>query len=168
MWKNNILLRNSEQVLPKLQREGDFFSMERLILSGGLTAEQEIHFNRCRLSYQAMTLADIMTGDGSKVTKHALEVSHLSRASSKWDWPNERPCNWDIRCWHKRLCLITSENWGLPFLMHLERWIHPSHLNWQWFYQRQDCSLYHLVNIVCHVFLPFSPCCLLSGILQTG
>jgi hypothetical protein len=95
LWK--ILLCNSEQVLPKLQREGDFFIMERLILSGGLTAEQEIRFNRCRLSYQAMTLADIMMGDGSKVTKHALEVSPLSRASSKWDWPNERPCNRDIR-----------------------------------------------------------------------
>jgi hypothetical protein len=108
--------------------------MERLILSGGLTADQEIHFNCCHLSYRVMTLADIMMGDGSKVTKHTLEVSRLSRASSKWDWPNECPCNRDIRCWHKGLRLITSENWGLPFSMHLGRWIHPSHLNWQWFY----------------------------------
>jgi hypothetical protein len=127
LWKSNLLLCNSEQVLPpKLQREGDLFIMERLILLGGLTADQEIRFNCCRLSYQAMTLADIMMGDGSKVTKHALEVSRLSRASSKWDWPNERPCNRDIRCWCKGLCLITSENWGLPFSMHLGRWIHPA------------------------------------------
>jgi hypothetical protein len=132
--------------------------MERLILSGSLTADQEICFNRYRLSYQAMTLADIMTGDGSKVTKHALEVSRLSWASSKWNWPNECPSNRDIHCWCKGLHLITSENWGLPFSMCLERWIHPSHLNWQWFYQHQDHSLYHLVNNVCHVFRPFSPC----------
>jgi hypothetical protein len=74
LWKNNISLCNSEQV-PKLQQEGDFFIMERLILSGGLTAVQEIRFNLCCLPYRAMTLADIMMGDGSKVTKHALEVS---------------------------------------------------------------------------------------------
>jgi hypothetical protein len=133
LWKNKIWLCNCEQVLPKLQQEGDFFIMERLILSGGLMADQEICFNCCRLSYRAMTIADIMMGDGSKVTKHALEVSHLSRASSEWDWPNEHPCNRDIRCWHKGLRLINSENLDLPFSMHLERWIHLSLLNWQWF-----------------------------------
>ncbi len=102
-----------------------------------------------------MTIADVMTGDGSKVTKHALDVSHLLRASSKWDWPSKCPCNWDILCWCKGICLITSEKSSLPFLLHLERWIHPSHLNWQWFYQHWDHSLYHLVNNVCHVFWPY-------------
>ncbi len=120
LWKNNISLHNSEQVLPQLQREGDFFIMERLILSDGLMADQEIHFNHCHLSYQAMTIADVMMGNGSKVTKHAFEVSHLSQASSKWDWPNEHPCNWDTFCWRKALQLITSENLSLPFSLHLE------------------------------------------------
>jgi hypothetical protein len=39
LWKNNISLQNSQQVLPKLQLEGNFFIMERLILSGGLMAD---------------------------------------------------------------------------------------------------------------------------------
>jgi hypothetical protein len=51
LWKNNVSLRNSEQVLPKLQREGDFFFMERLILSGGLMADQDICFDCCHLAY---------------------------------------------------------------------------------------------------------------------
>jgi hypothetical protein len=31
-----------------------------------------------------MTIADIITGDGTKVTRHALDLSRLSKASSKW------------------------------------------------------------------------------------
>jgi hypothetical protein len=54
LWKDNISVQNAEQVLPKLQQEGDFFIMGRLILSGGLTAEDEIRFNHCHLAYQAM------------------------------------------------------------------------------------------------------------------
>jgi hypothetical protein len=81
-----------------------------------------------------MTIADVMMGDGSNVTKHALDASRLLRASSKWDWANEHPCNQDILCWRKGLCLITSENLSLPFSLHFEKWIHPSHLKWQWSY----------------------------------
>jgi hypothetical protein len=36
-----------------------------------------------------MTIVDVITGNGIKVTKHALGLYHLSWPSSKWDWPNE-------------------------------------------------------------------------------
>jgi hypothetical protein len=104
-----------------------------------------------------MTIADIITGDGTKVTRHAMDLSRLSRASSKWDWPNERPCNKDILRWRNGLKHLTSENLSLPFSLRLERWIQPSHLNWQWFYQSRNRILYHTTNNVCHVFCPFSP-----------
>jgi hypothetical protein len=92
LQRHKISLRCPDQVLPKLQREGDFFIMEQLVQLGGLSYDDEIHFNHCRLAYRAMTIADIITGDGTKVTKHALDLSHLSWASSKWEWPNECPC----------------------------------------------------------------------------
>jgi hypothetical protein len=76
-----------------------------------------------------MTIADVIMGDKSKVTKHALELSWLLQASSKWDWPNKHPCNRDILCWCKGLHLITYENLSLPFSLHLKWWIQPSHLN---------------------------------------
>jgi hypothetical protein len=52
-----------------------------------------------------MTIADVIMWDGSKLTKHALDVSHLLQATSKLDWPNKCPCNQDILCLHKGLCL---------------------------------------------------------------
>jgi hypothetical protein len=102
-----------------------------------------------------MTIVDVITGDGTKVTRHALDLSHLSRASSKWDWPNECPCNKDILCWHTGLKHLTSETLSLTFSLRLEHWIQPSHLNWQWFYQQCDRILYHTTNNACHVFPPF-------------
>jgi hypothetical protein len=157
LWMNQIYLCNPEQILQKLQRKQDFFIMEWLITSGVLTTADEICFNHCCLAYQAMTMTDVMTGNGTKVTKQALELSRLSRASSKWDWPNECPFNKDILQWWKGLCIITSENVSLPFSLCLERWIEPSHLNWQWFYHRWDWSLYHVLNNTCHIYQPFSP-----------
>jgi hypothetical protein len=131
--------------------------MEQLIQLGGLSYDDEICFNHCRLAYRAMTILDVITGDGTKVTRHALDLSCLSRASSKWDWPNECPCNKDILRWHTGLKRLTSENLSLPFSLRLEHWIQPSHLNWQWFYQRCNRILYHTINNACHVFCPFSP-----------
>jgi hypothetical protein len=109
-----------------------------------------------------MAMADMMTGNGTKVTKHALELSRLSQASSKWDWLNECPCNKDILWWQKGLHIISSENLSLPFSLHLERWIESSHLNWQWFYHQQDQSLYHILNNTCHIYQPFSPCSMVA------
>ena len=67
-----------------------------------------------------MTIADVITGDGTKVTKHALDLSCLSRASSKWDWPNECPCNKDILRWRTGLKRLTSENLSFPFSLRLD------------------------------------------------
>jgi hypothetical protein len=120
LWQHTISLRCPEQALPKLQREGDFFIMERLVQLGGLSYDDKIRFNRCHLAYGAMTIADVITRDGTKVTRHALYLSHLSRASSKWDWPNERPCNKDILRWRNGLKRLTSKNLSLPFSLRLE------------------------------------------------
>ncbi len=156
-WKPDLSLQPRTDLAKTTTWRG-FFIMEWLITSGVLTTADEIHFNLCRLAYRAMTMADVMTGDGTKVTKHALEPTCLSWASSKWDWPNECTCNKDILQWWKGLSIITSENLGLPFSLHLERWIEPSHLNWQWFYCQWDWSLYHTLNNACNIYQPFSPC----------
>jgi hypothetical protein len=121
--------------------------MEQLVQLGGLSYDDEIRFNRCHLTYRAMTIADVIMGMAPKL--HALYLSCLSRASSKWDWPNEHPCNKDILCWCTELKRLTSKNLSLL--------IQPSHLNWQWFHQRRNRILYHTTNNACHVFCPFSP-----------
>jgi hypothetical protein len=52
--------------------------MEQLVLLGGLSTDDKIRFNRCCPAYKAMTIVDVITGNGIKVTKHALGLYHLS------------------------------------------------------------------------------------------
>jgi hypothetical protein len=88
LWMHRVKLHNSDQVLPKLQRQGDFFIMEHIVASQGFLEEDMIRINHCRLAFRAMTAADILTGDGIKVTKNAIDLRRLSWPSSIWDWPN--------------------------------------------------------------------------------
>ncbi len=110
--------------------KGIFLIMEWLVQVGSLSYNDKICFNHCHLAYRAMTITDVIMGDGTKVTKHALDLSCLSQALSKWDWPNECPCNKDILHWHNSLKCLTSENLSFPFSLQLEHWIQPLHLNW--------------------------------------
>jgi hypothetical protein len=72
LWMHRVTLHNSDQVLPKLQRQGDFFIMEHIVASQGFLEEDILRTNHCRLAFRAMTAADILTGDGIKVTKMPL------------------------------------------------------------------------------------------------
>jgi hypothetical protein len=132
--------------------------MEHMVASQGFSKDDMIHFNHCRLAFRAMTAADILTGNGIKVTKNAIDLQRLSRPSSTWDWPNESPSNKDISCWKSGLKRVTSANFSLPFSLRLECWINPSHLRWQWFYWRCEHHLYHHTNGVWHLYVPFSAC----------
>jgi hypothetical protein len=150
LWMHWVKLHNSDQVLPKLQRQGDFFIMEHIVASQGFLEEEMIRINHCRLAFRAMTATDILTGDGIKVTKNAIDLRRLSRPSSIWDWPNENPSNKDISRWKLGLQRITLANFSLPFSLRLECWVEQSHLRWQWFYWRQERHLFHHTNGVWH------------------
>jgi hypothetical protein len=99
LWKHDVKLHNPDQVLPNRQRQGDFFIMEHIVTSQGFSTDDMIRINRCRMAFRAMTVADLLTGDGTKVTKNAKDLRRLSRPSSSWDWPNECPSNKDISHW---------------------------------------------------------------------
>ena len=159
LWEYDIVLHQpeAEKVLPKLQREGDFFIMERIVQSQGFTEEAMIRMNRCRLAFRALTIADVLSGDGTKVTQEAKSIQRLNRPPSLWDWPNERPCSRDISKWKLGLKRITSQNFSLPFDIKLGRWIQPSHLKWQWFYWRSERKLFRRVNNLWHQWELFSP-----------
>jgi hypothetical protein len=103
LWMHQVKLCNLDQVLPKLQQQGDFFIMEHMVASQGFSKDDMIHFNHCHLAFRAMMAADILTGDGIKVTKNAIDLQRLSHPSSTWDWPNESPSNKDISCWKSGL-----------------------------------------------------------------
>jgi hypothetical protein len=85
LWLHHVILRNPEQVLPKLQWEGDFFIMEHIVQSHGFSEDDMMWINCCQLAFQAMTVADILTGDGLKVTRDVIALHQRSRLSRKWD-----------------------------------------------------------------------------------
>jgi hypothetical protein len=64
LWDYDIVLHQPEakEVLPKLQHKGDFFIMERIVQSQGFSAEEMKCMNHCWLAFQAMTMADELTG----------------------------------------------------------------------------------------------------------
>jgi hypothetical protein len=144
LWEYDIVLHQpeAEKVLPKLQREGDFFIMQRIVQSQGFMEEAMIQMNRCQLAFDALTIADVLSGDGTKVTQEAKSIQRLNCPPSLWDWPNERPCSQDISKWKLGLKRIISQNFSLPFDIKLGRWIQPSHLKWQWFYWQSERKLF--------------------------
>jgi hypothetical protein len=48
--------------------------MEHIVASQGFSEEDMIRINCCRLAFRAMTAADILTRDGIKVTKNAIDL----------------------------------------------------------------------------------------------
>jgi hypothetical protein len=52
LWVHSITLHNPEQVLPKLQWEGDFFIMEHIVQSHGFSKEDMMWINCCWLAFQ--------------------------------------------------------------------------------------------------------------------
>ncbi len=89
--------------------------MEWLVQLGGLSYDDKIHFNCCRLAYRAMTITDVINRDGTKVTRHALDLSHLSRALSKWDWPNEHAATKISYVGTLDWSILPARTWVSPF-----------------------------------------------------
>jgi hypothetical protein len=76
LWECNIIVHQPEakKVLPKLQQEGDFFIMERIVMSQGVSEDAMIWMNHCHLAFQAMTIANVLNGNGTKVTNEAQSI----------------------------------------------------------------------------------------------
>jgi hypothetical protein len=147
IWKNNVKLSYDTQALPTLQRVGDSFIMELLCARADLTASELIACNRCRLSIEAITLADIASGSGKGITQAATTLQPVTDHPSKWIWPRERPCDKDIIAWQKGLRLISSPAFNFGRLYRLGNWISEPHKRWEWHYDPGSGLLYrHLAN----------------------
>jgi hypothetical protein len=134
IWKHNVSLQCPNQALPKLQREGDAFIMENWVESWIFSDEKLVCFNRFRLAYRAMTLADVIPGNGLRVTHDAMSLNLEECPDSKWNWLNKGPCNKDLTRWKEGLQCTTAKGYQLPFVLCLEHWIKLPHLVWQWYY----------------------------------
>jgi hypothetical protein len=143
---HNITLSSPDQVLLHRQWHGDGFIMERLVALGTLTQRELISCNRCRLAIEAVTLADITTGNGKRIRDDCLGAHPPTTHSSTWDFPVEQPCATDKASWRKGLAAISSATFQWPSEDILGPWILTPHRRWEWFYLMDDGLLY------CHAF----------------
>ena len=150
LWKSiwhflsahDISLLNWDQVLPQCQCQCDQFIMERLIQCPSLSQADLISCNWCQLAIEAVTLADLMTGDSWQIQEDFQAAVPLLLHQSQWQFPVEKPTPLDMARWCTGLQLITSATYELPLEQTLGQWIHHPHIDWEWFYYPADGTLY--------------------------
>jgi hypothetical protein len=139
---HSISLSLPDQVLPQRQRQSDEFIMQRLVQQPTLSHAELISCNRCRLAIEAVTLADIVTGDGKRIIGDYAGAHPSQTHRSKWEFPVEKPCQKDVASWRRGLLLITSPTFELPTHDVLGPWITTPHRHWEWFYHPADGALF--------------------------
>jgi hypothetical protein len=117
--------------------------MERLCSRPELSQAELLSCNRCRLALESITLADIVSGSGHRITDDAATLQPVNSQPSQWIWPREHPCRHrDLDAWRKGLRLISSPNFYLPRHHFLGAWIRTPHKRWEWFHDPLLDELY--------------------------
>ena len=133
-WENDIVL-HGEYRLPQLARVQDRYLMDMVVHSKLLTNREKLIVNRCRLFLQVLTLADISTGDGTKVAhSYYTGVGEDSR-SSRYSWPEQgQPSRAEWKIWIKCVDMIWAPEPRQTFTRPLGAWTNTSHHLWRWFH----------------------------------
>ena len=157
IWKHGIRLTYPDQFLPPLQCTGDVFIMDLLCSRTELTQSKILSCNRCRLALEAITLADIVNGAGSRITDDAATLQPVDSRPSQWIWPRKHPSHSrDLNAWWKGLHLISSHNFLLDCFQRLGNWTYPSHKQWDWYHDPAAGELYHRSTELWEVYTPSS------------
>ena len=152
--EHRISLAFGDQVLPKRQRQGDEFIMQLLVQQDTLSCSDLISCNRCRLAIEAVTLADIVTGDGKRIHGNYIGAHPSPTHRSQYEFPVEKPSPKDVECWRRGLVLLTSATYELPTHDILGPWIAIPHRDWEWFYHPADGILYRHAFQAWHCYEP--------------
>jgi hypothetical protein len=87
--------------------------MDLLCARPELSPSELTSCNRCRLSIEAITMADITSGSGNRLLDDSIWLRDTTDRPSKWIWPRESPCPKDTTAWRKGLSLISSPSYQL-------------------------------------------------------
>jgi hypothetical protein len=147
-----ISLEYPDNVLPKRQRHNDQFIMEVLSDCDELSPADLISCNRCRLALESVTLADIVTGDGSRFRPACLDMDLSLSPRSRWEFPIKKPSRGDRASWIKGLQLLSSESFLLAHPNRLGAWIAEPHKHWEWFFDNETGTLYRQAHNFWHIY----------------
>jgi hypothetical protein len=131
--------------------------MQLLLQQPTLSRSDLISCNRCRLAIEAVTLADIVTGDGKRIQSDYIGAHPNLTHWSKWEFPVEKPSPKDVECWRRGIVLLSSATYELPQNDILGPWIATPHRDWEWFYHPADGILYRHAFQVWHCYESTSP-----------
>jgi hypothetical protein len=155
--EHDISLSNPDQVFPKCQRQRDEFIMEWLVQLTTLSQGELISCNRCRLAMEAVTLADIVTGDGKWIQDDSIGAHISATHPSTWELLVEKPSTQDTDSWRKGLVALSSATFESPFTDILGTWITTPHRRWEWLYfPPTACSTNTLLTLGTAKFLPLN------------
>ena len=90
-----------------------------------------ISINRVRCHLEVYSLADITTGNGTKL-QHCFKLGEKTDNKSTWDWHEEQPSEHDISRWRWALSLLVDETQRLK--TPLGAWTACPHHSWIWHY----------------------------------
>jgi len=134
---------------PKPRREHDESIMSSFVRAG-VSQPLLRRANRCRLFLQALTVADIATGDGRAIRRDAwggVPDHHLNLRRFNWA-PQGRPGAQDWRAWREALNMAllrprgTTGDIDPPLRTTLGRWFPETDTPWKWFLHRTRNVLY--------------------------
>ena len=97
-----------------------------------------------RMAIKAISLADIVTADGSAITHQAFLLKHANGLRDSFDWPRPPPGEWStafVNLWVHALKVCFIAPFGVPSsrtllqVATLRRWTDASVFDqWKWFY----------------------------------
>ena len=96
--------------------------------------------NRARCHLQVFSLADLGTGNGTKI-RHQYMLGLQGDLGSTWEGPVKQLSAEDIKAWKSAMKLLVNDRNHLKYL--LERWLAQPHQQWQWYYSATDNLIFH-------------------------
>ena len=141
--EHDIILSNSSNVRLSPLRLHDRSLMDIFRIDHDLTPADRISINRVRCHLEVFSLADIATGDGSKI-RLCYKLGLRSDTTSSWDWHEERPSSHDFSRWKWAMTLLVDETQSL--YPHLGKWVALPHHHWLWYYCMSTGGLYKKAN----------------------
>ena len=114
-------------------RQNDSFIMEKMTTLG-LTENELVRVNRCRLYLQVILLSDIVDAGGIHILSSYLQGRRSTTRKSNLKWPKQgKPSVHDWKLWETSLQRAYS-NIGSTRLQHsLGAWTAKPHQTWTWF-----------------------------------
>jgi len=135
---HGIRLECAEELKLPLQRENDKY-LVKCFRSLYASQDSLLRLNRVRVSLQALTLADVTSGDGTTI-RQSMIAARPDQWKSRYKWANEVPSLADKSLWAEAMLRISGRQYDLP--QRLGDWISEPHKHWGCMYDPASLSLY--------------------------